>query len=148
MMWAITASRVMRPSSSGWPANESSLAVETCAMWNCVLYFLASSTAKEDDCQQASSLRISQWWVMSGSSPKRSLAAFIFWFMIPESSQCVITGSPKEAATRKVASKESRWSTSIFPVEAPMKSFIPGIVWMSNCPNNLLFVFVAPKKKL
>ena len=62
-------------------------------------------------------------------------------FIMPVSSQCAMTGT---GAVENILSSASALSTSMLPVDEPMKSFIPGTRWMSSLPKVSAFVFVAP----
>ena len=55
-----------------------------------------------------------------------------------------MTGMPAEP---KMRSKASRLSTSMLPVDEPMKSFMPGMRWASSRSKRATLAFVAPKKK-
>ena len=64
--------------------------------------------------------------------------------MVGVSSQCVTRIVGLFAKTRRKASASS---TSIFPVEAPIKSFTPAMFRVSNCDRASALSNVAPKKK-
>ena len=60
------------------------------------------------------------------------------------SSQCVIMGM---LAVANIWSRVCFLSTSILPVDEPIKSFIPGTMCGSRLENWAILSLVAPKKK-
>ena len=116
-------SAVMRLSAQGPGANSaSSSAVVRCSTCSREPWARASSTARVEDFRQASRLRISGWYSSGMSGPWRASYAAMLASMVGVSSQWVAISSRQPA---KCAASASGSSTSMSPVEAPMKIFRP-----------------------
>ena len=121
-----------------------SRSVEICKICNLDWYFFAKETANDDERKQASSLRINGCASMGMSSPYCSLKRAMLVLTVNSSSQCVaISIETREKRLSKTASL----STNMFPVDEPIKIFIPQIFWWFVFNTSSRLSLEAPMKK-